>query len=50
MTHGDAMDGVKLQKILAELIRARIPLGPGCTGEAISVEQAVQPCPLCRWH
>jgi hypothetical protein len=36
------MDSVKLQEILAELIRARTVLGPGCTGEAISVEQAVQ--------
>ena len=37
------MDSVKLQEILTELIRARIALGPGCTGEVISVEQAVQP-------
>ena len=36
------MDSVKLQEILAELIRARIALRPCCTGEAISVEQAVQ--------
>ena len=39
---GNTMDSVKLQEILAELTRARIALGPGCTGEAISVEQAVQ--------
>ena len=39
---GNTMDSVKLQEILAELTRARITLGPGCTGEAISVEQAVQ--------
>jgi hypothetical protein len=36
-----AMDSVQLQEILAELIRARIALRPGCTGQAISVEHAV---------
>jgi hypothetical protein len=42
MTQGNNLNSVKPQEILAKLIRARIALRPGCTGEAISVEQAVQ--------
>ena len=37
---GMGMDTVKLRGILADLIRARIALGAGCSSEKITIEQA----------